>query len=278
MAPSDNHNGSAPGFRSDAAEPTWPVVVATLTLAAGGASLAALSLARSRRAAFPAAVAGGVAAATWFSPHWPGVIRRISPGPRVALTFDDGPHPETTPPVLDALAAAGARATFFVLGRAAALAPHLVRRIASEGHSVGIHGWDHRPLTLSGPGRLRADICRARDAAEDATGAPVRWFRPPYGYRGPAMRRAVRAAGLIPVGWRFAARDWAAATGDDVCDRVLSAIRPRDIVLLHDAGPGARRTIEALPRILDWLGARRMPAVTLDEGLATRACGKAGTP
>jgi peptidoglycan/xylan/chitin deacetylase (PgdA/CDA1 family) len=277
MRTSEETSPGRAGFRTEAAEPTWPTVVAALTLAAGGASLAALSLSRKRRAVLPAAFAGGLAAASWLSPHWPGVIRRIPAGPRVALTFDDGPHPDTTPAILDALAAAGARATFFVLGRSAFSAPDLVRRMVSEGHTVGIHGWDHRPLTLSAPRRLRRELNASRKAVEDATGASVRWFRPPYGYRGPSLARVLREEGLITVGWRFAARDWASRTADEVCRHVLSRIRRSDVVLLHDAGPGARLTVEALPRILAGLEERGLRAVTLDEGLP-RPDTKEGVP
>ncbi|HEX6129478.1 MAG TPA: polysaccharide deacetylase family protein, partial [Candidatus Limnocylindria bacterium] len=89
--------------------------------------------------------------------------------PRLALTFDDGPDPEWTPRLLDALGAAGVRGTFFLIGERAARAPGLVRRMVSEGHEVGNHSWSHRSLWLCGPRATAEQIRRAHDRLGDLT-------------------------------------------------------------------------------------------------------------
>jgi peptidoglycan/xylan/chitin deacetylase (PgdA/CDA1 family) len=178
------------------------------------------------------------------------VRRRLPFGHGVALTFDDGPSPDATPRILDALGRWGARATFFVLGEEVARYPDIARRIIADGHAIGIHGWDHRPMTWVTPREALALMQRARDVVEDVTGRRVCHYRAPWGHRGPGLGAALRRLGWRNIGWRLAARDWRAATPNAVARRVLSAIRPRDIILLHDGGPGATVTVSALPDLL----------------------------
>jgi peptidoglycan/xylan/chitin deacetylase (PgdA/CDA1 family) len=148
------------------------------------------------------------------------------------------------------LGATGAKAAFFVLGEEVARFPHIARRIASEGHVIGVHGWDHRPMTWVSQRDALALLKRARDAVYDITGRSVICYRAPWGHRGPGLAPALRRLGWRNIGWRVAARDWRAATPDAVTRRVLSAARPRDIILLHDGGPGATVTASALPDLL----------------------------
>ena len=147
-----------------------------------------------RRLARGAALAGLAAAGLAIAHAGPGltaigpVRRRMFPRlaglgrpDHVALTFDDGPDPASTPAFLDLLAARRLHATFFLLGSMVARAPRLAAEIAAAGHEIAVHGWDHRYTILRGPGAVFSDLARASDAVSGATGTRPRFFRPPYG-------------------------------------------------------------------------------------------------
>ncbi len=201
-------------------------------------------------------------------------------GARVALTFDDGPDPMTTPLVLDALRAAGAKATFFVLGQRAEAHPELMQRIADEGHGIGLHSYDHNRLyAFLTPAAVAADIGRCQSIVELTTGLRPIWFRPPVGQLSPRTMAGVRRADAVVTGWSTRGRDGLVTTdADQVFRRVAPALRPGAIVLLHDAwerpdgapasGPAG---IAALPRLLEEIDRRRLQAVTLDELMAATA-------
>lgn len=156
-------------------------------------------------------------------------------GPLIALTFDDGPDPEFTPPLLDALAQAGARATFFPLSPRLAAYPDLVRRIRAEGHLVGLHGWAH----LKHPESTRAEVARDTERALAAFDEPVAWWRLPYGMAAPWSAALAARHGLRVAGWTHDTHDW---RGDAAADMRFEP-RPGEVVLMHDGlGPGIRRT------------------------------------
>ena len=183
----------------------------------------------------------------------------------MALTFDDGPHRQGTPAILEALDAAGVRATFFVVGEQVRRTGSLAAEIAAAGHAVAVHGDRHRNLLRLTPAAIAADLDRARETIALASSV----HRAPYGmYSWPALA-AVRARGWTPVLWSAWGRDWArGATGESVAGRVLRDLGPGAIVLLHDAddysAPGSwRATAAALPRLLDAILARGLRPVTL---------------
>ncbi len=194
-------------------------------------------------------------------------------GPRgakgVVLTFDDGPDPTTTPRTLDALDAAGAKATFFVIGKKAEAHPDVVREIVARGHAVGLHSYAHdRLFAMRGARTWRKDLRRAAKVVEGIVGARVRIFRPPIGHTVPHTPRVVRALGLRVIGWSVGARDGIRAEPDAVARRVLAAARDGDIVLLHDASERGTHTpagVAALPAILAGLAKKGLPVVPLDE-------------
>lgn len=160
---------------------------------------------------------------------------------RVALTFDDGPDPQATPAVLDALGAAGVHATFFALLDRAEARPDLVRRVVDEGHEVGLHGPDHRRMTTLDPRALGGDLRTARTRLEQIAGTPVRWFRPPFGSQSVRTYLAARRAGLLPVVWTAWGEDWIDQPPAQVADRVMAGLAPGGIVLLHDGLAGDPR-------------------------------------
>jgi peptidoglycan/xylan/chitin deacetylase (PgdA/CDA1 family) len=185
-------------------------------------------------------------------PRLSGSVRSM----HVALTFDDGPDPASTPQFLVALAELDVRATFFVLGSQLDASPKLGRRIAEEGHEVAVHGWLHRPHLLRAPWRVYDDMARTANAIERACGTTPRFWRPPNGVLSGAGLLAARRLGLVPVLWTSDGRDWAAdATAQSIRERVGRQLRAGGVVLLHDSditsAPGSWRAgLGALPGIV----------------------------
>jgi peptidoglycan/xylan/chitin deacetylase (PgdA/CDA1 family) len=175
----------------------------------------------------------------------------------VALTFDDGPDPASTPAFLDLLAARRLHATFFLLGSMVAKAPELAADIADAGHEVGVHGWAHQYTILRGPRAVADDIARATDAVAAASGTQPRFYRPPYGVLSAGALAAARAQGLTPVLWTCCGREWAAgATASSVYATLAKDLSPGGTVLLHDSdctspAGAAVAALGALPQLLD---------------------------
>lgn len=188
----------------------------------------------------------------------------------VALTFDDGPDPGSTPQFTRVLAERKVHATFFMLGSMVAKAPGLAAEIAAAGHEVGVHGWDHRFLPARTPGATRSDLTRATELIASVTGTRPRLFRPPYGVlSGPALFSA-RALGLSPVLWGAWGREWTAgATSASVLRTLLADLEGGVTMLLHDCGPPAawQPALGAVPLLLDECERR---------GLAVGAVGEHG--
>jgi peptidoglycan-N-acetylglucosamine deacetylase len=192
-----------------------------------------------------------------------GLRRRLEPGSgTVALTFDDGPHPDGTPAVLDALERAGARATFFLMGEQVERRPALAAEIAAAGHGIALHGHRHRNLLRVPPRALADDLDRASHAIAEATGALPNLYRPPYGIFSPAGLVLARRRDLSPLLWSRWGRDWRArATPASIAAEVTTDLEPGDVLLLHDAdfysADGSwRRTVAALPRVLEEIARR----------------------
>jgi peptidoglycan/xylan/chitin deacetylase (PgdA/CDA1 family) len=187
----------------------------------------------------------------------------------VALTFDDGPHPQGTPAVLEALREADATATFFLAGEQVVRRPALAAEIVVAGHRVELHCHRHRNLLRLSVRELLDDAERARAAIEEATGQAIADYRPPYGIFSGAGLRAVRRRGWRPVLWSKWGWDWSRrATARSIARRSSSGVRAGDILLLHDAdyysAPGSWvRTAAALPLILEELESRGLKSISL---------------
>jgi peptidoglycan-N-acetylglucosamine deacetylase len=179
------------------------------------------------------AVAGlGLAAAGWaYASRAPGsrLFGDALTAPRkpreLALTFDDGPNPAWTPQLLETLAAHRVPATFFLLGRFAQAQPELVRRIAAAGHLIGNHSWSHPPLSRTPSARIREELSRTSETLEQITGAKVKFFRPPYGARRPAVLRIARELGLTPVLWNAMTSDWSEPSAERIAATLAAKIR-----------------------------------------------------
>lgn len=187
---------------------------------------------------------------------FPRLSGRGAPG-HVALTFDDGPDPASTPLFVEALAAHRTRATFFLLGSMLARAPELGLDLAAAGHEVAVHGWAHQNLLLRSPHATYRDLARTRDLIGAVTGRTPRFFRPPYGVFSTAALMAARRLDLTPVLWTCWGRDWTrSATRASVLRTLRDGLAGGGTVLLHDSdctsAPGAwRASLAALPHLLE---------------------------
>ncbi len=206
-------------------------------------------------------------AAAWPALRAPlGIEDRTASGRGYALTFDDGPHAQGTPAVLKILAGANVRATFFLVGEQVRRDPALAREIADAGHGVGLHCDRHRNLLRLTPRQVRQDIDRALEVIQTATGGAPALYRPPYGIPNASALRLARARGWRTLLWSNWGRDWEArATAESIWARITDGADEGAVLLLHDAddysAPGSwKRTVEALPRILETLHTRGLRA------------------
>lgn len=169
----------------------------------------------------------------------------------IALTFDDGPDPDSTPAVLDALDAADAKATFYVVAEQLRDHPELAAAAVERGHEIGLHGLTHRPHEELDPGEIEAGVAEV----ERLCGMRPATCRAPYGRFTPPTWEAVRACGLEPVYWSAWGEDWEPLAAERIAHLVCRDLRPRLVVLLHDSPryahrPTAAPTAEAIPLIV----------------------------
>jgi peptidoglycan/xylan/chitin deacetylase (PgdA/CDA1 family) len=198
--------------------------------------------------------------------------------PAIALTFDDGPDPATTPQILDILKAASVRASFFLCGEPSSREPALVRRIAVEGHVVGAHTWSHVSLPTIRGADWAHQVHRTRLLLQELSGQPVVYMRPPWGQLDATSLAALARAGLVPMLWSVDPQDWRQSSPQAILHHVLERAEPGCVVLLHDgvgdrfsglgglpAGSAGDRqaTVDSLKAILDALFARGLLPVPL---------------
>ncbi|PYL02650.1 MAG: hypothetical protein DME32_05920 [Verrucomicrobia bacterium] len=194
----------------------------------------------------------------------------------VALTFDDGPDPEWTPKILDILKAAKVKAAFFLVGVNAERYPNLVKRIVNEGHEIGNHTYYHPNLALCWPEHVRLELNATQLLIQTLTGRGTTLFRPPYA----ADTQPARLADLMPlqiaqdqnylvVLENIDPQDWAKPGAEVILQRIKQQRHDGNIILLHDAGGDRSQTVEALPRIIEYLQARNDTIVPLSKLLNT---------
>src|SRR4051794_35526563 len=210
-------------------------------------------------------------------PQFPTLYHQGAGGPhQVALTFDDGPDPKWTPQVLDILKAYNVKAAFFLVGANAEEYPDLVRRIVAEGHEIGNHTYYHPNLALCWPEHVRVELNATQLLLETITGRSTTLFRPPYAADTSPSRiteltplQLAQDLGYLVVLENIDPQDWARPGADIILQRVKQQRRDGSIILLHDAGGDREQTVEALPRILDYLKTRGDSVVSLSTLLGT---------
>jgi peptidoglycan/xylan/chitin deacetylase (PgdA/CDA1 family) len=187
----------------------------------------------------------------------------------VALTFDDGPDPAVTPRVLDLLDAAGARASFFVIGTRAQQHPALLRDILARGHTLENHSQTH-PASFAARGlwALRREVCEAQDVIAGLTGTAPRFFRAPMGLRNPLLDPVLAGQGLRLVAWTRRGYDTRRRDPQRVLRSLANGLAARDILLLHDGnaardGAGQPVVLSVLPPLLASIRAAGLRAVSL---------------
>lgn len=188
--------------------------------------------------------------------------------PRIALTFDDGPHPVHTGPLLDALAELHVPATFFVVGRDVDANPALVERMVRDGHELGNHTYRHRYLPLARSRSVEHELRATDRAIARAAGVIPRVARPPWGGRSPRNVRVFRRLRKRLVLWDVNSFDWKGKPAREVVERVLGRAQAGSIILMHEAREGGETTIEAVRMLVPALRARGFELVTVSRAIA----------
>ncbi len=189
-------------------------------------------------------------------------------GNHIAMTFDDGPHPQNTPRLLDMLAARNIKATFYVIGRSVDLHPGVLRRTVAEGHEIGNHSHTHRLLSKLGDSEVRQEMQRCQDAVGRAAGVRMRTMRPPYGGLLQSQRELVhRELGYPTILWSVDPLDWKRPGPSVVSSRIISGTTAGGIVLAHDLHS---QTVDAMPATFDGLLRRGFKFVTVSQLIAMK--------
>ncbi len=206
------------------------------------------------------------------------VVMRVRPanGKLVALTFDDGPWPQSTARILNILRQEGVHATFFMLGNQAKRYPDLAKRVVAEGHTVGNHTLGHRELSAVSQAEVRRQILGGKRAIWHATGVETNLLRPPYGAMDSDAWRVVRRLNQNAVLWDVDSEDWTKPGTKKIVNGVVRAVRPGSVVLFHDGGGDRRQTAAALKYVIRKLRARGYTFVTIDEMHEARTWARSG--
>lgn len=191
----------------------------------------------------------------------------------IALTYDDGPYLPYTLELLQVLQEKNVKATFFMVGDNAFKKQEAVRTVCRQGHEVALHAGSHRDLLKLDREQIAANIDSGKTTLEWLSGKPVKYMRPPHGFRDWAVMQDIRQAGLTAVNWSVIPRDWTNPGTQVIVDRVCSQAFPGAIILLHDGDSprneaSRQQTIEATAAIIDNLRAQGYEFVTVSELLA----------
>jgi peptidoglycan-N-acetylglucosamine deacetylase len=206
--------------------------------------------------------------ATWFSVN--------VDGPYIAMTFDDGPSPETTPRLLDILKQRNIKATFFMIGQNAERNPTIVKRILAEGHEIGNHSWTHPQLSKLPDDRVTEEINKTQNAIKDASGYTPVLMRPPYGAITARQKEWIeKQFSLSVIIWSVDPFDWKRPGASVIEQRILAGARPGAIVLSHDIH---KQTVDAMPATLDALAAKGFKFVTVSQLIAMNKPKSSPTP
>lgn len=178
---------------------------------------------------------------------------------KIALTFDDGPHPYYTEELLDGLKERGVVATFFVTGEHAALHPDVIRRMQEEGHLIGNHTYSHIQLTKKNREKFKKELIMTNEIIEEITGQEVEYVRPPYGSWDKSFEAELN---MIPVLWTVDPLDWCSSNVECIADRIIGKAGENEIILMHDY---YETSVTAALKVVDELLEEGYTFVTVDE-------------
>ncbi|MDE6055392.1 MAG: polysaccharide deacetylase family protein [Lachnospiraceae bacterium] len=178
---------------------------------------------------------------------------------RVALTFDDGPHPVYTEQLLDGLKERGVKATFFVTGEHAELHPEIIKRMAEEGNLVGNHTYSHIQLTKNNRETYKEELIKTNEILKEITGQEVQYVRPPYGSWDKSFEQELN---MFPVLWSVDPMDWCSENVSRITEKVVSKVKENDIILMHDYYD---TSVAAALRVVDKLLDEGYTFVTVEE-------------
>lgn len=178
---------------------------------------------------------------------------------KVALTFDDGPHPTITRQLLDGLRDRDVKATFFVTGEHALECPKQIKQMQDDGHLIGNHTYHHVQLTTVGTEIFQSEITQTNEVIEEITGEKPEFIRPPYGSWDKALETQLN---MLPVLWDVDPLDWCSTDAQQISKKVLSQVKENDIILMHD---GYESSVTAAFMIVDELKRQGYEFVTVDE-------------
>nr|WP_238723363.1 polysaccharide deacetylase family protein [Diplocloster agilis] len=179
--------------------------------------------------------------------------------PKIALTFDDGPHPVFTPELLDGLKERNVQATFFVIGKNVEGNEEIIKRMSDDGHLIGNHTFDHVEITKLSREEASDEIERTSELVEEITGSPTEYVRPPFGLWKDDLECGIQ---MIPVMWTVDPLDWTTGNSTNVVNKVVTKVKENDIILLHDY---YESSVQAALRIVDILQKEGYEFVTVDE-------------
>ena len=188
----------------------------------------------------------------------------------VALTFDDGPYPPFTQELVAVLEEKQVKATFFVVGDNATKFPEVVKLVADKGHEIALHAGEHKDFLKLNKAELAGNIASGKKVLEELTGKPVKYMRPPHGFRDWAVMEEASRAGLKVVNWSVIPRDWTNPGAQVIAERVCKDVQPGAIVLLHDGDAPSQtasreQTVEATALIIDELRKQGYNFVTVSQ-------------
>lgn len=190
-------------------------------------------------------------------------VQKNDPRNCVALTFDDGPHPEITPKVLSLLKRYNAKATFFCIGQNAEAHSPLIENLISEGHTIGNHTYSHsNGFGFFSTQKVVAELHRTNKTIKNITGKEMNLYRPAFGVTNPSIKKALKATGLQSIGWSIRSLDTTDRSKDQILHRITHDIGQGDVVLLHDT---SEKSVAVLEQLLLFLQERNLRSVTIDQ-------------
>ena len=184
---------------------------------------------------------------------------------KVALTFDDGPHPVHTPEILDLLDRYGVKATFFVVGKNVEQYPDIAEEILEAGHEIGNHTYSHATLSCRTKKEIAEEIRRTEEVLDELFSYRPKLLRPPGGGISACVSEEADALGYTVVLWSVDPRDWAHKKTDEIVKNVKENVGPGDILLFHDYIAGETHTLEALEKLVPELLDEGYSFVTVSE-------------